>query len=70
VVADWDVLSRFKTPHTWLVAGGLTAASVGEALRRTGAPGADVSSGVESAPGVKEPRLIQAFCQAARQTPN
>jgi phosphoribosylanthranilate isomerase len=69
VVADWDLLGRFKTRHTWLVAGGLMAATVGAALRRTGAPGADVSSGVETAPGVKDAGLISAFCEAVRQTP-
>jgi phosphoribosylanthranilate isomerase len=69
VVADWNVLRGFNTTRTWLVAGGLTAANVGEALRRTAAPGADVSSGVERAPGLKDATLIARFCQAVRQVP-
>lgn len=51
---------------SWMLAGGLTSATVAEAARLTGAPVADVSSGVESAPGVKDPALIAAFCAAAR----
>jgi len=69
VVADWNVLRGFTTTRPWLVAGGLTVANVGEALRRTGAPGADVSSGVERAPGVKDIDLIARFCEAVRQVP-
>jgi phosphoribosylanthranilate isomerase len=51
---------------TWFLAGGLTPANVGEAIRVTRAPVVDVSSGVESAPGVKDPALIAAFIQAVR----
>jgi phosphoribosylanthranilate isomerase len=69
VLADWAMLSRFNTARPWLVAGGLTAGNVGEALARTGAPGADVSSGVETAPGVKDAGLIAAFCAAVRKIP-
>ncbi|MGE4482402.1 phosphoribosylanthranilate isomerase [Acidocella sp.] len=66
VRADWDLLSRFKPVKPWLLAGGLTPETVAEGLRRTGAPGADVSSGVETAPGCKSPALIKAFVTAAR----
>ena len=51
----------------YLLSGGLDAGNVGEALAITGAPGVDVSSGVETAPGVKSPDLIRAFIAAARR---
>jgi phosphoribosylanthranilate isomerase len=54
------------TPGLWFLAGGLNAGNVAEAIGVTGAPVVDVSSGVESAPGVKDPALIRAFIQAAR----
>ena len=49
----------------WLLAGGLTPDNVAEAIRLTRAPGIDVSSGVESAPGVKDPELIRKFIARA-----
>jgi len=66
VQADWPLLARFHHPKPWLLAGGLNPGNVAEALRVTGAPGVDVSSGVETAPGVKSPALIAAFVKAAR----
>lgn len=64
---DWTLLSgrRFERPH--LLAGGLDPWNVGEALRRSGAPFADVSSGVERGPGIKDPGLISAFLEAVRR---
>jgi phosphoribosylanthranilate isomerase len=53
-------------PVPWMLAGGLTAATVAEAVRLTGAPAVDVSSGVEDAPGVKSVAKIAAFLAAAR----
>jgi phosphoribosylanthranilate isomerase len=53
----------------WFLAGGLTPDNVAEAVRITGAPMVDVSSGVEHAPGVKDPALIAAFLAAVRQVP-
>jgi phosphoribosylanthranilate isomerase len=67
VIADWSILSRLETPHPWFVAGGLTSANVTAALTQTGATGADVASGVESAPGIKDAALIKAFCRAIKQ---
>jgi len=50
----------------WLLAGGLTPANVAEAIRLTGARQVDVSSGVEAAPGIKDPDRITAFVAALR----
>ena len=63
---DWSLLAGIKTQKPWLLAGGLHAGNVAEALALTRAPGVDVSSGVESAPGVKDGAKIAAFIAAAR----
>lgn len=63
---DWNLVAGFKGPVAWGLAGGLTPVNVAEAVRLTGAPLVDTSSGVESAPGVKDDALIAAFCAAAR----
>ncbi len=63
---DWSLLAKHQHKAPWGLAGGLTAANVGEAIAQTGAPLVDTSSGVESAPGVKDMDKIQAFCQAAK----
>ena len=62
---DWRLLVGRKWLRPWLLAGGLTPDNVAEAIRLTGAPGVDVSSGVESAPGVKDVDLIRAFVAGA-----
>jgi phosphoribosylanthranilate isomerase len=62
---DWDLLRNFSDARPWLLSGGLTAANVAAALA-AGAPGVDVSSGVESAPGKKDPAMIRAFIAAVR----
>lgn len=62
---DWRLLAGRQILKPWLLAGGLTPDNVGQALRLTRAPGVDVSSGVESAPGVKDPALIRAFIARA-----
>ncbi|RVT85754.1 phosphoribosylanthranilate isomerase [Rhodobacteraceae bacterium CCMM004] len=62
---DWRLIAGRRWPVPWMLAGGLTADTVGEAMRLTGARQVDVSSGVESAPGVKDRAKIAAFCRAA-----
>jgi phosphoribosylanthranilate isomerase len=63
---DWRLIAGRRWPVPWMLAGGLTAGTVAEAIRLTGARQVDVSSGVESAPGVKDPRLVESFIAAAR----
>jgi phosphoribosylanthranilate isomerase len=61
---DWGLLAGLSLPRPWFLAGGLTPENVAEAVRRTGARQVDVSSGVESVPGVKDPALVAAFARA------
>ncbi|MEJ6397107.1 phosphoribosylanthranilate isomerase [Yoonia sp. 208BN28-4] len=63
---DWQLIAGRRWPVPWMLAGGLTPDNVAEAVRLTGAAQVDVSSGVESAPGVKDAKLIADFCAAAR----
>ena len=63
---DWALMKNEKPPRPWLLAGGLTPANVAEAIAASGAPGVDVSSGVERARGVKDPAAIAAFMAAAK----
>jgi len=63
---DWSLLKNHRHTMDWGVAGGLTPANVAEAIAATGAPLVDVSSGVESAPGVKDVDKMAAFLKAAR----
>src|SRR5882724_4656880 len=65
---DWHVLENLDLKIPFMVSGGLNAANVAEAVRVTRAGGVDVSSGVESAPGIKDPDMIRAFIRAARAT--
>ena len=62
---DWRLLVGRKWLRPWMLAGGLSPQNVAEAIRLTGARQVDVSSGVESAPGVKDASLILAFVAAA-----
>lgn len=62
---DWTLLQGRVWRAPWMLAGGLTPFNVAEAIRRTGARQVDVSSGVESSPGVKDADLIHALVQAA-----
>jgi phosphoribosylanthranilate isomerase len=67
-VFDWHVLENLDLKLPFMVSGGLHADNVAEAIRVTGAGGVDVSSGVESTPGRKDPEMIRAFIRAARAT--
>jgi len=64
VAFDWRLIAGRRWPVPWMLAGGLTPHNVAEAVRLTGARQVDVSSGVESAPGVKDPDKIQRFVDA------
>jgi len=64
---DWRLIAGRRWPVPWMLAGGLTPDNVAEAINLTGARQVDVSSGVESAPGVKDAARIAAFCEAAHQ---
>lgn len=65
IAFDWRLVAGRSLPLPWMLAGGLTPGNVAEAVRLTGAGQVDVSSGVESAPGVKDAALIRAFLKAA-----
>lgn len=63
---DWDLLAGADLPAGTMLSGGLEPANVAEALARTGLTAVDVSSGVENAPGSKDPARIAAFVAAVR----
>lgn len=63
---DWNLLTHFRHELPWGLAGGLNPDNVAEAIRTTGAPLVDASSGLENAPGVKDAGKIRAFVEAAR----
>jgi phosphoribosylanthranilate isomerase len=63
---DWTLLDGFDPDIPYLLSGGLRPGNVADAIRITGAGGVDVSSGVETAPGQKDPALIRAFITNAR----
>jgi len=66
---DWTVLQNLDLKIPFMLSGGLDVSNVAEALRITRAPAVDVSSGVERAPGEKDPDKIRAFIRAARGLP-
>jgi len=63
---DWNLMENLDPGVPFMLSGGLDAGNVGEALHVTRAPGVDVSSGVEAAPGVKDVDKIRAFVRSAR----
>ena len=67
IAFDWSILSGLDADLDYLLSGGLNAGNVGEAIAGTGAPAIDVSSGVEKAPGEKDPGLIAGFFDAIRR---
>jgi len=66
VAFDWRLLAGLDPRGAWMLSGGLAPENVAEAVRLTGAPGVDVSSGVESERGVKDEAKIAAFVKSAR----
>ena len=66
VAFDWRLIADRAWSRPWMLAGGLTPDNVAEAIRLTGARQIDLSSGVERAPGVKDPTLIRRFFDATR----
>ncbi len=70
IPGDWGafrLLREAHPDHTWILAGGLTPANIAEALTASGARFVDVSSGVEAAPGIKDPAKLRAFAQSLRR---
>lgn len=63
---DWRLMREWTGTQPWFLAGGLTPDNVADALRLSGAPAVDVSSGVESAPGVKDESRISGFLKAVK----
>jgi phosphoribosylanthranilate isomerase len=63
---DWRLLAGLDASVDYMLSGGLNAANIGDALRLANPPGIDISSGVESAPGVKDAALIENFFRAVR----
>ena len=63
---DWTVLDGLSDRLSYMLSGGLNPDNVGAAIRLTGAPAVDVSSGVETRPGAKDPELIRRFIHAAK----
>jgi phosphoribosylanthranilate isomerase len=63
---DWQLLAALDRDLDYMLSGGLNAANIGDALRLSNPPGIDISSGVESAPGVKDAGLIEEFFKAVR----
>lgn len=64
---DWTLLDGFRHPLPWVLQGGLDASNVAEAVARTGATMVDISSGVETSPGIKDAGLIRSFLAAVSQ---
>jgi phosphoribosylanthranilate isomerase len=63
---DWTLLRGFRSQLPWMLSGGLTPGNLAEAVRRSGAPALDVSSGVEDRPGEKNLSKIKEFLEVAR----
>ena len=66
LIFDWNLLKDRAWRRPWMLSGGLDAANVGDAIRISGAQRVDVSSGIESEPGRKDPLAIKAFLDAVK----
>jgi phosphoribosylanthranilate isomerase len=66
---DWALLGGRRWPVPWMLSGGLTPENIAEAVHISGAPALDVSSGVERAPGIKDPAKIASFLARAGDIP-
>ncbi|RUU29397.1 phosphoribosylanthranilate isomerase [Mesorhizobium sp. M6A.T.Ce.TU.016.01.1.1] len=66
VAFDWRILAGLDAGVDYMLSGGINAANIGDALLLANPSGLDISSGVESAPGVKDPALIEQFFRAVR----
>lgn len=66
VTFDWRILAGLDAGVDYMLSGGLNAANISDALRLANPPAIDISSGVESAPGVKDPALVEQFFRAVR----
>ena len=66
VAFDWEALTGFEARQKYMLSGGLDPETVAKAVKRTGAPIVDVSSGVEQAPGVKDVNRIRQFIERAK----
>ena len=67
VTFDWELISGFDWKVPWMLAGGLDTNNVQEAIEISGAKQVDVSSGVESSPGIKDTKLIYKFVNTVRE---
>ncbi|MEX2395359.1 MAG: phosphoribosylanthranilate isomerase, partial [Actinomycetota bacterium] len=67
VVAPWDVIEAHRPTVPFVISGGLNPSNVAEAVSRLRPDGVDVSSGVESSPGIKDVAKLGAFVEAARR---
>lgn len=63
---DWRLIAGRRWAVPWMLAGGLTPENVAEGIRLTGTSQVDVASGVESAPGIKDPATVRRFVEASR----
>lgn len=66
IAFDWTILKKANIEKPWMLAGGLTTKNIAQAIQLSGAMQVDVSSGVESAKGIKDKKLIEEFIKAAR----
>ena len=64
---DWELVKNFTSSIPWILAGGLSPANLQKAVKTSGARFVDVSSGVETSPGVKDPEKIKSFIDIAKK---